>query len=160
MSFQLQPGADGYIAKTRYSRGMVEKSRGHRVASLRTIAQARSASLAEMLRQKFGYRNRLLGLVTVALALYGGHRRGFGVEDLDVKLRKWTGTRKGFYVELGANDGVSASNTLLLELLFGWSGVLIEPVSSLFQELRSNRSQRRNVICRAACVGGPGGVRE
>jgi hypothetical protein len=100
-----------------------------------------------------------LGQIIVVLALYGGHRRGFGVGDLDVKLRKWTGTRKGFYIELGANDGVSQSNTLLLELLFGWRGVLVEPVSSLFEELRHNRSRRRNAIYRAACVGGNTKVR-
>jgi FkbM family methyltransferase len=133
---------------------MAGKSCGGTVASLRASAQARSASLAEMLRQNFGYRNRVLGLLIVALTLYGEHRRGFGVRDLDIKLRRWTGTRKGFYVELGANDGVTQSNTLLLELLFGWSGVLIEPVSSLFQELRHNRSQHRNAIARTACVGG------
>ena len=96
-------------------------------------------------------------MLIVVLSLYGGHRRGFGVNDLDVQVRKWTGTRKGFYIELGANDGMTQSNTLLLELIFGWRGVLIEPVSTLFDELRHNRSQRQNAIFRAACVRRGGG---
>jgi len=123
------------------------------ISNFRVFAQAGAASLSEILRRQFGFRNRPLGVLIVFLALYGGAKRGFGVNDLDVKIRKYTGTRKGFFVELGANDGVMQSNSLLLELLFGWRGVLVEPVESSFQKLLHNRRSGRNSIFRAACVG-------
>ena len=35
--------------------------------------------------------------------------------------------KKGFFVEIGAGDGVSISNTYLLEKI-GWTGILVDPV--------------------------------
>lgn len=78
---------------------------------------------------------------------------GFGLEGLDCKLLQIIDTRPNYYVELGANDGVAQSNTLALELAFGWRGLLIEPIGSTFERLRKNRSHRRNFLLRAACVG-------
>lgn len=45
---------------------------------------------------------------------------------------------KGYYVDVGAHDGIESSNTLALEQA-GWEGVCIEP-SPAFQLLRKNRS--------------------
>ena len=59
---------------------------------------------------------------------------------------------RGFYVELGANDGVTFSNTLALELSRQWRGVLIEPIESLYRSAVRNRNSRRNYIARSACV--------
>ncbi len=56
----------------------------------------------------------------------------------------------GYYVEIGANDGISQSNTNFLERRHEWQGVLIEPVPSLFQKLIKNRSHKNffwNVAC-------------
>ena len=36
--------------------------------------------------------------------------------------------RDGFFIEMGAADGVLASNTYRLERDFGWEGILIEPI--------------------------------
>src|ERR1700722_3302200 len=49
------------------------------------------------------------------------------------------GMRGGFFLDSGAADGVSASNTLLLERSFGWRGICIEPNRSLFSKLTRNR---------------------
>ena len=45
---------------------------------------------------------------------------------------------KGYFVDVGALDGVHASNTLLFEKL-GWGGVAIEPHSGFFKRLDTNR---------------------
>lgn len=45
----------------------------------------------------------------------------------------------GFYVEIGAHNGVRHSNTKMLEDDFGWRGILVEPNPILFQELCLNR---------------------
>lgn len=47
--------------------------------------------------------------------------------------------RKGYFVEFGAANGVSHSNTLLLERSFGWSGILAEPAKIWHEDLRENR---------------------
>jgi FkbM family methyltransferase len=48
------------------------------------------------------------------------------------------GFSTGFFVEVGANDGLTFSNTRYLESL-GWSGVLIEPDPRNLDSLRKNR---------------------
>lgn len=47
-------------------------------------------------------------------------------QDLFV-LRSLGWKREGWFVEFGATDGVTLSNTWLLEQHFGWTGVLAEP---------------------------------
>jgi FkbM family methyltransferase len=48
--------------------------------------------------------------------------------------------KEGYFIELGACDGVVNSNTYLLEKNFSWDGILIEPVKSYFKELCKNRN--------------------
>jgi len=47
--------------------------------------------------------------------------------------------RNGFFVEFGATDGNTMSNTLLLESHFGWTGILAEPGLEWQTKLRANR---------------------
>lgn len=76
----------------------------------------------------------------------------FGVNGLDSRLREYIDLEPQYYIEIGANDGVSQSNTLALELCFGWRGILIEPSKAIFERLKKNRSARRNFLLQAACV--------
>ena len=48
--------------------------------------------------------------------------------------------RGGYFVEFGACDGVTLSNTLLLEKTYGWQGALAEPARSWHEALRTNRN--------------------
>ena len=50
-----------------------------------------------------------------------------------------------FYVDIGASDGISLSNTYLLEKN-GWNGICIEPESNSFTKLVSNRNSI-NINC-------------
>jgi FkbM family methyltransferase len=45
-----------------------------------------------------------------------------------------------YFIEIGANDGLNLSNSLMLERDFFWNGVLVEPNSKAFQSLQSSRS--------------------
>lgn len=57
------------------------------------------------------------------------------------------GDRKGYFVEVGANEPQARSQTWHLEQA-GWTGVLVEPQPDLAQALRSNR---RAKVFAAAC---------
>ena len=66
--------------------------------------------------------------------------------------------RVGAFVELGANNGVSHSNTFMLERCFGWSGLQIEASPTNFAQLQRSV---RNVTKRhaAVCPEGKGHIR-
>jgi hypothetical protein len=49
------------------------------------------------------------------------------------------GLENGTFLEIGALDGVRYSNTLALERVLGWKGVLIEASPTSFSELKKNR---------------------
>jgi FkbM family methyltransferase len=55
--------------------------------------------------------------------------------------------RGGFFVEFGASDGVTLSNTYLLENHFGWTGILAEPVPMLHDSIRRNRMAALSTKC-------------
>lgn len=48
--------------------------------------------------------------------------------------------RNGYFVEFGALDGITGSNTLLLEKQYGWNGILAEPARRWHDIIKQNRS--------------------
>lgn len=77
--------------------------------------------------------------------------RYFGLNNLDQKLEQFVNFDNGYFIEIGANDGVTQSNTLYFERYRGWRGVLVEPSHTNFFKCRGNRSRQTKVYC-AACV--------
>ena len=58
--------------------------------------------------------------------------------------------RNGVYLEMGALDGITYSNTKFFEETLGWSGTLIEASISSYQKLKKNRPKNRlfhNAVC-------------
>lgn len=53
----------------------------------------------------------------------------------------------GVFIEVGAFDGVTYSNTKLFEEFFGWRGILIEPSEVLFSKLCINRPNSKCFQC-------------
>lgn len=45
----------------------------------------------------------------------------------------------GTFIDIGANDGISLSNSYFFEKNRGWNGICIEPLPDTFQKLLSNR---------------------
>jgi hypothetical protein len=71
--------------------------------------------------------------------LTGGFNSQFQ-EDRSVYTKIFKNTvRKGFFVEIGARNGLVTSNTLFFERQLGWTGLLIEPNPKDFQQLAKNR---------------------
>jgi FkbM family methyltransferase len=81
------------------------------------------------------------------------HRSQFGQDALvgDILFKG----KPGIFVDVGARDGVTISNTLYLERKFGWTGIAIEPHPDLFAKLaRRRRCDCRNVAASAAAAEG------
>ena len=55
--------------------------------------------------------------------------------------------RDGFFVEIGATDGVYLSNTRMLEEEFGWNGILAEPAKFWHEKLAQTRSVHIDTRC-------------
>ncbi len=58
---------------------------------------------------------------------------------VDWVLEKTNFKRNGFFVEMGAVDGIRLSNTLTLERDYNWSGILAEPDPRHHESLKNNR---------------------
>lgn len=55
--------------------------------------------------------------------------------------------RNGFFVEFGATDGISLSNSYLMESVYDWEGIVCEPGESWHQKLRGNRNCAIDLRC-------------
>jgi FkbM family methyltransferase len=88
-------------------------------------------------------------LLRFAKRMYRG--KYLAKDGLDKKMEKYLNYENGFFVELGANDGLVQSNTYYYEKQKNWKGVLIEPSPNKFLECKANRAKRNAFFC-AACV--------
>lgn len=66
---------------------------------------------------------------------------------LDQKLIQRMNITNGVFIEAGANNGIFQSNTKLLEARYGWTGILIEPATALFNTLVTNRPTAKCYNC-------------
>lgn len=71
-------------------------------------------------------------------------------EKLDLKLDKlFNYKRNGFFIELGANNGLNQSNTYFFENARNWTGILIEPSLTAYKKCVKNRPNSKcyNFAC-------------
>lgn len=72
-------------------------------------------------------------------------------QDKFLDQKVFSGKTEGFFLELGADDGINGSNTLFFETERNWTGLCIEPRREAFAELIKNRKCKTfNVAVSAA----------
>jgi len=59
-------------------------------------------------------------------------------QDLDV-IAFYKGKNNGYFIDIGAYDGISLSNTFLLESKYRWNGICIEALPEEYIKLKRNR---------------------
>jgi len=69
-------------------------------------------------------------------------------QDQFVNETFFHGKRNGVFVDIGAHDGIMNSNTCFFEECLGWTGICIEPIPHLFEELKKNR----DCFCFNGCI--------
>jgi FkbM family methyltransferase len=60
----------------------------------------------------------------------------------------FVGIENGIFLDIGAHDGISLSNTYFFEKYKNWTGICVEPIPEVFEKLLSNRK----CTCVNACV--------
>lgn len=55
--------------------------------------------------------------------------------------------KDGFFIDIGAHDGISYSNSLFFERFNNWKGICIEPNPSVFSKLNSLRKSTNLNVC-------------
>ena len=69
-------------------------------------------------------------------------------QDQYVYENFFKGKRNGIFIDIGAHDGVTLSNTYFFEKFMGWTGICIEPIPSVYNRLKTNR----NCLCIQGCI--------
>lgn len=54
----------------------------------------------------------------------------------------------GVFVDIGAHDGITLSNTYFFEKTMGWTGLCVEPIPEVYTRLKANR----NCLCIQGCI--------
>ncbi|GAB4412985.1 MAG: hypothetical protein Kow00106_07780 [Anaerolineae bacterium] len=99
----------------------------------------------------FALKRQLVHLRRKVFERLGSDRYSWlALNALDRKLLPYLSYRGGFFVELGANDGLSQSNTYYYERWLGWRGILIEAVPELYR--RAVRARPKARVFNCACV--------
>ncbi len=104
-------------------------------------------------KENYNFENLLIkfkGLFPVRFKTFLKKFKKFnGYQGLDKRMLEYINYENGFYIECGANDGVNQSNTWYFEKSLGWKGLLIEPIESVFNELKKNRNKKNYFIQKA-----------
>lgn len=61
-------------------------------------------------------------------------------QDVHVLHTIYKGKRNGYFIEVGAYDGIESSNTYLLEKEYGWTGICVECSPQKYELLCKHRS--------------------
>jgi FkbM family methyltransferase len=66
-------------------------------------------------------------------------------QDMYLEKTIFKGYKNGFFVDVGAHDGVSINNTLHFEKYNNWKGINVEPIKKVYDKLVNNRPNSINL---------------
>jgi FkbM family methyltransferase len=86
------------------------------------------------------------------LKIYDKHKMFKSQYNQDKFLEEnvFKGYKNGFFMDIGAYDGVHINNTLYFEKTHNWTGVNVEPLETVYVKLVENRPTSINLNC-AVC---------
>ena len=130
------------LGKIYYQKGELEQAIAHykKVIRLQPKSAVTYWTISHILQQQGRlfeaniYQERALEIQEASLP-----RKSFALNQLDIKLTPYLSWENGFFIEAGANDGISQSNSLYFEKYKKWQGILIEPIPDLAAKCRINR---------------------
>jgi len=99
--------------------------------SLRNIRDEFNNSLS-----KYSLINKML-LKKISETISGVEFIGQELQDMYAYLY-FKGKRDGYFIDIGAYDGIAISNSYALEKI-GWNGICVEPVPEIYDKLVKNR---------------------
>jgi len=94
---------------------------------------------------------------TVLIKLYLFVRRKYsGQNFIDFEIRKYLNFDNGFFIEMGAFNGIMFSNTYVLEKYKNWNGLLVEPSKKQFKLCKQARPNSKvfNYLCTSSTNAG------
>ena len=111
------------------------------------------------LKERLSFCIRKLGDLSYELSLFLKKKSAeiypyTSINKLDIKISELLPSilnKKTFYIEVGANDGITQSNTYFLEKVYGAKGMLIEASPALFEKCYLNRD-KKNIFEHCALV--------
>lgn len=75
------------------------------------------------------------------------YKSQFG-QDKFVNEQFFKNKKNGVFVDIGAHNGVTFSNSHFFEKELGWNGICVEPIPAIFNQLQNNRK----CVCVQGCV--------
>ena len=68
-------------------------------------------------------------------------------QDFWIYAEAYNEKKHGFFLDIGAHDGLALNNTYILETRYQWTGICIEANPVTFERLRKNRSSTCLNVC-------------
>lgn len=81
------------------------------------------------------------------MPIYGTYHSQVG-QDKFVHHHFFQNKLHGVFVDIGAHDGIRYNNTYFFERKLKWTGLCIEPMPEVFEQLKANRS----AVCIQGCI--------
>lgn len=93
----------------------------------------------------------MFGLAGTRAAWLDGRVKDYSQNNEQGHILRYFGNTKGAFLDCGANDGRTLSNTHALALL-GWSGICVEPAPIAFSKLVQLYQDRPDIRCVNAAI--------